>query len=1045
MPTSKHMTGAPVQRESLPWTHEDRTRPMARRLHDVARHFPSNVAITDGDHIVTYEELIDRSERIAGAIIERNDGKPVALLFEHESAMVIAVCGAWLAQTPYVALDATYPIPSLDAVLASAGSSLILTTADHQALAAELAGDDHTTIDIDALGPVSGPATEHHGELSPDAVSALFFTSGSTGAPKGVMRTEKYLLFRTAYEAGSAGFGPNDRIGALRPFVHGASSTSLTNSLLNGGSLRLYRPRQHGAHGLTRWVRDQQITEIAMPVMLLRAWVDLSRGERFPDVRQVGVASGRALWNDIMAIRALCPDAKVRSGYSSAETGFVSRMLVDPQMSLPGTLVPVGTLVPETSLELVDTSANTVSDGEPGLALVTSPHVSPGYWGDSEATGRVFSTDPADPHRRTFRTGDLLRWNEQGLLEFVERQDSRARVRGYRVSPSFVATALADQAAVADAEVVVDRQGSNDELVAYYVPSGAHDSTPAEVRRSLAARLPHYMIPSRLVSMAELPALPNGKIDQRRLVQLAAADSGLDGPGHEWNDDVEGQIAAIWTEVLGVSGFGSDVGWLEVGGDSLSAMQVAGRVASHFDAPSTMELLLGSASVSELARSVAVSEEGRPASLSTIERLDPREPAPLSYGQEGIWMDELVSRDHTRYVMPRIIALEGPLDTGILRDALHQIVERHDVLRSTISFDGVVAQTHAKPVEFELTVEHVRAQPDLAELLREESSRPFNLDTDRLLRARVLRVEADRYLLVLAHHHIVSDRTSSRILQTELGSAYNRLIRGQDSPADPLPIQYRDYANWERSWLSDGILDRQLEFWEKAFDGHEPAPAFAGSGEPGVVDTPETINITPGQWSALSAVSRHEGATPFVGFLGAIGRALSSVSGGGDVVVGTTVSRRRRPEFENMIGYFVDMLPIMLSAPPEISWRSSVQAAKHSADASFAHRDAPFSQIMRTLRAAGHARSRRLIDVNFTWDNEMRSQPAFGDVQATIAQSRGQPTRAAISITVRSQTDSAICSVGFGPAVAGTPMADQMVASMERAITMLDRPDEPFE
>ena len=315
MPTSRHMTGAPDQHQSLPWTFEDRTRPMARRLRKVARHFPTSVAITDGDHAVTYEELIDRAERIAGAIVERNDGKPVALLFEHESAMVIAVCGAWLAQTPYVALDATYPIPSLDAVLASAGSTLIVTTADHQALAADLAGDDHTTIDIDALGPVNGPATEHDGELSPDAVSALFFTSGSTGAPKGVMRTEKYLLFRTAYEAGSARFGPNDRIGGLRAFVHGASSTSLTNSLLNGGSLRLYRPapaRSPWAHTVGSRSADHRDCDARDAA----ASVGRSGSRRAVPGRSPGRRSvwTRAMWNDILAIRALCPDAKVRSG-----------------------------------------------------------------------------------------------------------------------------------------------------------------------------------------------------------------------------------------------------------------------------------------------------------------------------------------------------------------------------------------------------------------------------------------------------------------------------------------------------------------------------------------------------------------------------------------------------------------------------------------------------------------------------------------------------------------------------------------------------------
>ena len=1030
----------------LAWTPDDRSRPLARRLRRVAAAFPSHIAISDEAQSITYEELLDRAETIAGAIVDHGRSDVVPLLFGHDLSMVVAICGAWLAQTPYVALDSSYPLPSLERVLSSAGGSLILANESTRPLA-ELLGDaGRRVIDIDALPPVDRTRLDDEVDLPADAVNALFYTSGSTGAPKGVMRTDHYLLFRTAFEAHTAGFGPEDRIAALRPFVHGASSTALTNALLNGGTLSLYRPRDRGAHGISEFIRQQRITEMSVPVMLLRAWADLTDGEQFRIVRQVGVASGRTMWKDVEAIRRLCPNATVRSGYSSAETGFVARLRVEPTMRFPGPIVPVGTLMPETSLTLVDVAGDPVPAGEPGRALVTSPYLARGYWNDLDATNAVFSPAEGDPNQRTFRTGDLLRWNEEGLLEFVDRHDSRARIRGHRVSPEFVAMTLAQQETVADAFVVVGGSDAGEELVAFYTPSGRSAAPPAEVRRSLASTLPHFMIPSKLIPMEALPALPNGKVDRVRLARLATESVEGAQSTHVWNDEIEERIATLWSDALGVSGFGPDAGWLDLGGDSLTAMHVAGRIAQEYDSQVALGLLLSSATVPEVAKAVAMAGRAHlPGSAtSVIPRLPDHEAAPLSYGQEGIWIHQMITGDATRYVMPRVLELRGRLDVGVLRESMERIVERHDVMRSIVTFDGMEAGSLLRPAAFDLPIEATMHDADAMTLLHEEAQRPFDLESERLLRARLVRLSSDHHVLVMAHHHIASDRSSSRILLRELGDLHASLAAGLEPVLPTLPLSYRDFAAWERGWLSGPVLERNLAHWRALLEGRPRAAQFAGWGDPRSSGSERTFIIGAERWRELSSAARGEGVTPFVGFLGVLGMAVSTVTEGADVVVGTTVSRRSRPELEGIVGYFVDQLPVVLPTTPGGSWRSAVRHAGRSVSDAFQYRDAPFSQIARVVGTSRSTDGQALLDISLTWDDEERGLPDFGDVQVAAIQNRGQPSRAAVEIVLRRHRDGARCTLGFGESFAQTPLADRLSRALENALDMAGRPDEAF-
>ncbi len=559
-----------------------------------------------------------------------------------------------------------------------------------------------------------------------------------------------------------------------------------------------------------------------------------------------------------------------------------------------------------------------------------------------------FSETPGD---RLYRTGDLARHLPDGRLEFLGRADGQLKIRGFRVEPEEIEAALREHPEVGEAAVVPVGESR---LVACVVPAAEGRAIqPAELRAFLAERLPDFMIPSAFVAFDSLPATPSGKLDRLGLARRSAAvgvstERGFVAP----RTPVEAVLAGIWAEVLGLGerAVGIHDDFFELGGHSLLAGRLASRVREALGAELPIRAPFEARSL------VALAQRVEEALRSPLRQGPPLVPVPrsgilpLSFAQQRLWFLARMSPEDTAYHVPVAARLEGRLSVLSLRRALEQVVNRHEALRTSFpEQEGGPVQAIHPPGSIPLPLIDLSAGGDVEALLRDEASRPFDLAAGPLVRALLVRRAPEEHLLLVTMHHIVTDGWSTGLLVGELGSFY----ADSESELPALPIQYADFAAWQRSWLAAEVLDEQLGFWRRTLDGvpasldlplDRPRPPVWSS-----AGGRRELRLPAGLVRDLRALARREGATPFMALLAAFAALLGRHAGQEDLVVGTPVAGRRRAELEGLIGLFVNTLPLRIRLGEE-GFRGQIERVRETTLAAYVHQDLPFERLVEELR-----------------------------------------------------------------------------------------------
>ncbi|HVR95450.1 MAG TPA: condensation domain-containing protein, partial [Thermoanaerobaculia bacterium] len=587
------------------------------------------------------------------------------------------------------------------------------------------------------------------------------------------------------------------------------------------------------------------------------------------------------------------------------------------------------------------------------------------------------------PGERLYRTGDLARWNARGELEYLGRTDHQVKVRGFRIEPGEVEAALGSHPAVQ--EVVVLASG---QLVACVVPvPGGPPPEAGELRQHLAARLPEPMVPSRFVLLDTLPLTAGGKVDRQALAAVASARQGRDQEPAVPRGPVEEVLAGIWEEVLGRDRrdrrdrVGALDGFFDLGGHSLLATQVLSRLRDAFGVDLPLQRLFEAVTVRELARSVeAALETGVPAP-PPIRRREEGEESPLAWAQEPLWQVEQVLPGTPLFNVPAALRLLGALDVAALRRSVDAIVLRHEALRTTfVAVDRRPFQVVHPASSVPLPVIDLEAlavlNVDLGELealqLTLELERlPFSLAAGPLLRAALLRVGEEDHRLLFSIHHAVSDAWSMGVLVRELTALYESFSRGGPSPLPELPVQYADYALWQRRQLRGDALEARLAYWRERLAG-DLAPAelptdFARPAGGTFSMSHRSLTLSRELAAALADLGRGERVTPFMVHLAAFATLLRRRTGREDVRIGTLVAGRTRRETEGLIGLFVNtvVLRLDLSGPPAA--RRLLRQARETVLGAFARQDFPFELVQRDLEREG--RRGPLFDVLLVFQN----------------------------------------------------------------------------
>ncbi|WP_315705401.1 MULTISPECIES: non-ribosomal peptide synthetase [unclassified Bradyrhizobium] len=974
------------------WNATTSAYPADKCLHELFRiqasRTPETTAVVCGDASLSYRELDRRSNQLAHHLRRLGVGPEmvVGLGLERSVEMTVALLGILKAGGAYLPLDLSYPDDRLDVMLDDAAATVVAT---RSAFAARFAREGRRVVAVDAdladaddlldRSPCSG--------VQPGNMAYLLYTSGSTGRPKGVVLEHRHVTNYVSAVVEAAGLAETSSYMMLQPLTVDSSVTVLYPSLLSGGTLHLVGYEETlDAQYLSNYVRKSPIDCLKIAPPHLHSLLDAAGSSELLPRKVLIVGGDVSRWEWVERLRAAAPGCRIFNHYGPTETTVgVTVQSVDGCIQRGTTeCVPIGRPLANTQSFILDGNLDPAPIGVVGDLYIGGAQVARGYLGRADLTASSFIPDPfSDSGRRLYRTGDRARFLSDGSIEFLGRGDDQVKIRGYRIEPEEVTAALLTHPAVRQAVTVARALGHEKTLIGYVVLHDGGRADGAELRRHLSVRLPPHMVPSAIVQLEQLPRTAHGKLDRRALPMpdLQRLTESYSAP----RNPAEEMLAAIWCEVLRRDRIGIDENFFELGGHSLLATRVMARLRDALQVELPLRALFEAPTIRDLAARIEAEQlGGAVAVLPPLLRLPDRPDRPaMSYAQERLWFLDQLGLVGAAYNMPFALRLEGELDVVALERSLSELVRRHEALRTHFeALDGQGVQVIDAAGSFCLAKRDLSGlgvdaqQAEVRRLVQDEVSHRFALTRRPLFRATLIRLGASDHVLLTTMHHIVSDGWSIGVLTREVAALYQAFSLGDPSPLAELPVQYADYALWQRSWLQGEVLQQQIGYWKRQLQGASPAldlPAdrpraavasFAG----GAVDF-----ALPGELSGkLAALARREGVTLYMLLLAAYQLLLKRYSGQDDIVVGTPIAGRRRPELEGLIGFFVNTLAMRTDLSGDPIFVQLLKRVRDVALGAYAHQDLPFEKLVEELQPARDLSRQPVFQVCFSLQNTPR-------------------------------------------------------------------------
>ncbi len=931
---------------------------------------PTAVAVVFEDEQLSYAELNARANQLAHYLIGRGVRVEdrVAICVERSVEMLVGMLGVLKSGAGYVPLDPSYPAQRLSYMVQDSAPVMLLT---QSGLQQHLPVLEVPVLCLDVDWSVitcgqdnSNPRVE---SLRPQHLAYVIYTSGSTGTPKGVMVEHNNVtrLFVTTQPWFQ--FGPTDVWMQVHSFAFDFSVWEIWGALLYGGRLVLAsQATVRSPDALYDLLTVQRVTVLNQTPSAFRqllAAQSLSAARH--QLRHV-IFGGEAL--EVGSLRPWYArsdntDTRLTNMYGITEiTVHATYYPLTPADTTRRGSSPIGCRLPDLQIYILDEHLEPVPLGVSGEIYIGGAGVARGYLNQEELTAQRFVRDPFSqtPEARMYKTGDVGRWREDGHIEYLGRNDFQVKLRGFRIELGEIEAKLGSCAGVREA-VVIAREESAEErrLVAYVVMKEGAPLSVSGLREELSGTLPEYMVPSAFVELAQLPLTANGKLDRQALPapdERAVAKRQYEAPQGE----VESVLAQIWQELLGLTQVGRHDHFFELGGHSLLAVQLSSRIRQRLEVEVPLREIFEQPTLSGLAQRV---RQLQPSVPSAIVRADRGERVPLSWAQQRLWfLDQLDPGASVAYHLPVSLRLAGLLDRAALRATLDRLVYRHESLRTSfVSVEGEPVQVIGSPEGgFSLREVDLRGLPGreqavrVAQLSAAEAVERFDLSSGPLIRGQLLQLAEQEHILLITQHHIISDGWSMGVMIQEVTALYEAYLQGREDPLPALPIQYADYALWQRRHLQAGELERQVQYWREQLRG-----------APGLLELPTDrarpavqsyagqsveVVLPPSLTRQLRALSQRHDSTLFMTLLCGWAVVLGRLSGQSEVVIGTPVANRGRAQLEPLIGFFVNTLALRvdLSGEPRVAQLlSDVRARVLSA---FERQDVPFEQVVEALQ-----------------------------------------------------------------------------------------------
>ncbi|MEM7343679.1 MAG: amino acid adenylation domain-containing protein [Chloroflexota bacterium] len=1038
---------------------------------------PEATAIIFEEAVLSYSALNQRVNQLAHHLQALGicAGTVVGVHLDRSIEMVVSLLAILKTGGAYVPLDPAFPAQRLDFMVEDAGLSLVIS---HTSLSKSETDSRIPTIYLDNLSDeldqlLTKNPVFNHIQASED-LAYIIYTSGSTGQPKGVKIPHQALTNFLWSMKQTPGLAASDTLLSVTTLSFDIAALELFLPLIVGARLALAsRVVATDGEALAELMSAtnstvMQATPSTWQLLIEAGW----RGN--PQLK--ALCGGEAL--SLLLAQQLRPRVdSLWNLYGPTETTIWSTLQeIHPDVSQ----ILIGHPIANTTLHILDKQLQAVPNGVAGELYIGGDGLAIGYHNRPQLTAEKFvpnpfisiSNDQASSEQltatsqkivnrkskivnRLYKTGDLARYLPDGTVEFLGRIDHQVKIRGIRIELGEIEACLNQHPEVQTSVVVVREDRANDKrLTAYLVLQNrslsVEEGLPTNLRHFLQTKIPDYMIPSTFVVLDQLPLTPNGKINRKALPKpLQVELDNYIAP----TTSTEIAITEIWQTVLDQLHIGIHDNFFELGGHSLLATQVVTRLRQRFDVELALRNLFENPTIATLAQRVTAAKQ---TTIAPIQSAPRTAPLPLSFAQQRLWFLDQLEGANPTYNIPLAVRLEGSLDFEALAHSFNALIERHEVLRTTfISQDGEVQQLMQPPRPLTIATFDLQSLPEttqLAEIERigeAEALHTFDLSRDLMMRASLLLLGGDTYILLVTLHHIASDGWSMDVVVKEITAFYEAYLAGTPVSFPDLQIQYADFAVWQRAWLSGDTLAQQLAYWQKQF---EPLPPVLNL--PADYPRPAKMSYEGGQLSftlppdlnqKLKALSQQAGVTQFMTLLAAFKVLLYRYTGQKDIVVGSPIANRTRPEIENLIGFFVNTLALRSDLSDNSTFLDLLVQVKQTTQDAYEHQDLPFELLVEAVQPERSLSHSPLFQVLFTWQNNRLPTLQLPDLEITPFSRELPITKFDLTLTMQEQ-DRVIAGVWeFNVALFNKGTIELLSDHFERLLhSVVDLPDQPI-
>jgi amino acid adenylation domain-containing protein len=975
-------------------------------LRRTAERFPHHTALVSRKKSFTFAEMDKAANQLAWRLTTSGvrPESTVALLADRSPELVATMLAVWKAGAAYVPLDPAYPAERLRFILEDAQVTVLLGTA---ALVSKLAPLRCPTI---TLGPENffGRSDDPNLPSDPRQLAYVIYTSGSTGVPKGVAVEHRSLFNLSRWHQKVFSISEASRTTHIAGLGFDASVWELWPSLTAGAAIFMPEEQDRvNPEQLQQWLIKQQITTAFLPTPLAEKVLQL---EWPPETSLRLLLTGGDKLH--FAPQPGLP-FQVVNNYGPTENTVVATSCTVPPSDEP--CVPtIGTAIRNVSIYILDAELSPAVSGEPGEIWISGRSLARGYVYRPAATAERFFPDPftAEPGLRMYRTGDLGRWLPNGEIEFLGRSDDQVKIRGFRVELGEIESVLLRHSHVSQAAVLVRGNASgNGRIVAYLAFAGEKSVSRSYLRDYLRSRLPDYMLPSAFVILPALPLNANGKIDRQALPEPGQADSAGDVPLVEPRTASERAVVRIWSELLENGHIGVLDNFFDLGGHSLLVTQMLTRIRNVLGVDLEFAQIFAAATVENVATLIDSARESARSRLPHVEPVPPEERVTLSFPQEQVWFLSQLVPGNLAYNTQVTVRFQGQLNVAVLEKCFTEIVRRHEIFRTSFApIDGLPVQQVHPPFAVKVPVADLRLVPaairfaEAERLVSEELAINFDLSSYPLVRWKVLQLADDDFMLVQLEHHFVHDGWSLAVLMSELKALYAAFMRHEPSPLPELPVQYRDFARWQRKVLESGALAEQIEYWKQrllpaapllTLPQDHPRPAV-----PGFRGKWHRIELPAELYGALKQLSRRQNATLFMVLLAAFKTLITRYTHETDIAIGSSIANRRVEEVEGLIGMVVNMLVLRTDVSGDPAFSEVVKRVREVVLGAHAHQDVPLHKLIHAVQPERDIGRNPLFQVTFGFHDSAMPDLDFPGLRGKILERSNGSAKFDLSVIV---------------------------------------------